>query len=331
MKHKAIALLSGGLDSTLAVRLILDQGIDVHALSAVTPFCTCNREGQCEAKRVADELDIPLRMVGFTEELFQVLRHPKHGFGSGMNPCIDCRILLFTSAREALQEIGAEFVFTGEVLGQRPMSQHLRAMNTIDRESGLEGLVLRPLSAKLLAPTIPEIKGIVAREKLLAIQGRSRKPQMALAEQFGIADYPCPAGGCRLTEPNFARRMRDLVKHKIDFDLNDVNLLKIGRHFRLSPRSKAIVGRNDQENQRIRKLARRGELLFEVQGWGSPLTVLRGSDGACAIQKAAALTARYSDSPDREVRVSYGPAETDSAEAIQVSPTDEREIVELRI
>ena len=233
MKHKAIALLSGGLDSTLAVRLILDQGIEVQALSFVTPFCTCNRKGRCEAKKVAVEFGIPIRTVALTEEFFPLLRNPKHGYGRGMNPCLDCRILMFSLAKENLEEMGAEFVLTGEVLGQRPMSQHLRAMRIIDRESGLEGRVLRPLSAHLLPPTMPERQGIVQREKLLGIRGRSRREQMALARGYGIADYPCPAGGCRLTEPGFARRMRDLVAHRMDFDLNDVSLLKVGRHFRL--------------------------------------------------------------------------------------------------
>jgi len=154
---KAIALLSGGLDSTLAVKLILDQGIEVEALNFVTPFCTCNRGGKgCAARNVADELDVPCKTIAVTEEFFQVIRNPKHGYGSGMNPCLDCRILMFSRARERMEEIGAAFVFTGEVLGQRPMSQHRRAMRIIDRESGLDGRVLRPLSARLLPGALPQ-------------------------------------------------------------------------------------------------------------------------------------------------------------------------------
>lgn len=211
MSPKAIALLSGGLDSTLAVRLILDQGIEVEALNFVTPFCTCNRKGRCEARYVADELDIPCRTVTVTDEFFQAICKPRFGYGSGMNPCLDCRILMFSRAKERMEETGAAFIFTGEVLGQRPMSQHRLAMEIIDRESGLHGRVLRPLSARLLKLTIPEKEGLVNREKLLAIQGRSRKSQIALAEEYDLADYPCPAGGCLLTDPGFARRMRDLV------------------------------------------------------------------------------------------------------------------------
>ena len=331
MNAKAIALLSGGLDSTLALKLILDQGIEVEALSFVTPFCTCNRKGRCEARHVAEGFDIPCRTVPITEEFFRVIRRPKYGYGSGMNPCLDCRILMFTRAKERMEEIGAAFVFTGEVLGQRPMSQHRRAMGIIDRESGLADRVLRPLSAKLFAPTMPERQGIVQREELLAIQGRSRQIQIARADHHGIADYPCPAGGCRLTEPGFARRIRDLVEHHSDFDLNDVNLLKLGRHFRLSPGARTIVGRREEENRRIRVLARPGDLLFEVQSWSSPLTLLRGEAGGGEIRQAAAITARYSDAPDDAVWVCYGTSSEAMEELIQVSPLGESELAALRL
>ena len=307
-RPKAIALLSGGLDSTLAVKLILDQGIEVEAMNFVTPFCNCNRSGRCEAQHVADRFDIAVKVIGLVEEFFQVVRKPTYGYGSGMNPCLDCRILMFSRARERMEEVGAAFVFTGEVLGERPMSQRREAMRLIERESGLDGRLLRPLSARLLSPTLPEKEGLVDRDKLLAIEGRSRKPQMALAEQYHINDYPCPAGGCRLTDPGFARRMRDLVRHKENFDLNDVNLLKVGRHFRLSPGVKAVVGRDQEENHRILALAKEGDILFEVQGWGSPVTLLRGQVGERETHLAAAITVRYSDAPTEasEVMVRYG-------------------------
>jgi len=332
MNPKAIALLSGGLDSTLAVRLILDQGIEVEALNFVTPFCTCNRKGRgCEARHVAEEFDIPCKTVAITEEFFQVIRNPKHGYGSGMNPCLDCRILMFSRARERMEEIGAAFVFTGEVLGQRPMSQHRRAMRIIDRESGLDGRVLRPLSAQLLEPTIPEKEGLVGREKLLAIQGRSRKPQMALAKEYGIADYPCPAGGCLLTDPGFARRMRDLMRFRPGFDLNDVNLLKVGRHFRLLPGVKVVVGRNEDENHRLQRLARRGDFFFEVKGCGSPVTLLRREAGEEEIHLSAAITARYSDAQEDRVEVHYGTDYTALRETILVSSLEEDDLTRLRI
>ena len=331
MNPKAIVLLSGGLDSTLAVRLILDQGIEVEALNFVTPFCTCNRRGGCEARHVAEVLDVPWKTVAFTEEIFQAIKEPRHGYGSGMNPCLDCRILMFSRARECMEEIGAAFVFTGEVLGQRPMSQHRRAMRIIDRESGLDGRVLRPLSARLLEPTVPEREGLVDREKLLAIQGRSRKPQMTLAEQYGIADYPCPAGGCLLTDPGFARRMRDLVRFCPDFDLNDVNLLKVGRHFRLSPSAKVVVGRNEEENRRLRVLAREADFCFEVEGCGSPVTLLRGGADGREIHLAAAITARYSDAEGDGVLVRCGTDRAVLGEAILTLPLVDAELIRLRI
>ncbi|TET50796.1 MAG: DUF814 domain-containing protein [Anaerolineales bacterium] len=332
MQSKAIALLSGGLDSTLAVRLILDQGIEVEALNFVTPFCNCNRKGKgCEASRVADEVDIRCATIAVTDEFFDLIRQPKHGYGSGMNPCLDCRILMFSKARERMEETGADFVFTGEVLGQRPMSQHGRAMRTIARESGLDGRLLRPLSAQLLAPTIPENEGIVDRDRLLGIQGRSRKAQMALADERGVVDYPCPAGGCLLTDPAFSRRMRDLVETVPGFDLNDVHLLKIGRHFRLLPSAKAVVGRNEGENDRVVHLARQGDLLFQVPDCGSPVTLLRGGVGQDEIRLAAAITARYSDSTGERVDVRYGSDYGDLAKTVSVAPVSGNDLESLRI
>jgi tRNA U34 2-thiouridine synthase MnmA/TrmU len=330
IKAKAIALLSGGLDSTLAVKLMLDQGVEVEALNFVTPFCQCNRKGRCEALYVAEQFGIPCKTISVTDEFFDVIRHPAHGYGSGMNPCLDCRILMFSKARQRMEETGADFVFTGEVLGERPMSQRRDAMRIIQRESGLDGRLLRPLCAKLLPPTIPEEGGLVDRERLLEISGRSRKPQMALAEAHGINDYPCPAGGCLLTDPGFARRMKDLVQRTASFGLNDVNLLKVGRHFRLSPAAKAVVGRNEGENQRITALARPGDLLLEVQGWGSPVTLLRGQAGADVIRTAAAITVRYSDAPGLAT-VRYGPTDEPSSKRIRVTPLGEEALQALRI
>jgi tRNA-specific 2-thiouridylase len=206
---------------------------------------------------------------------------------------------MFSSARKHMVETGADFVFTGEVVGERPMSQRRDAMRIIERESGLQGYLLRPLSAKLLPPTVPEQEGLIDRGRLLAIRGRSRKPQMALAEAHGIEDYPCPAGGCLLTDRGFARRMRDLVAYTPRFGLNDVSLLKVGRHFRLNPGVKAVIGRNEGENARIAALARPNDLLFEVKDWGSPTTLLRGPAGEDEIRLAASMTVHYSDAPGR--------------------------------
>ncbi|MHB1355042.1 MAG: hypothetical protein ACYCZF_03585 [Anaerolineae bacterium] len=331
MTYRAVALLSGGLDSTLAVRLILDQGIEVHALNTSTPFCNCNHAGRCESARVAEVFNIPLKRVALTEEFFAVLRNPKHGYGSGMNPCLDCRMLLFNKGKAYMQEIGASFVFTGEVLGQRPMSQHLRAMHLIDTETGLEGRVLRPLSARLLPLTLPEKEGIVQREELLAMRGRTRRPQMRLAAERGIQDYPCPAGGCRLTDPGFARRMRDLLVHKPDFNQNDVELLKLGRHFRLSAHAKVIVGRQQSENDLLRAFASSKDILFEARDIVGPVTLLRGKVQPAEMDRIAAIVARYSDVSEGKLAIRYTTTDANVTGLIWMLPLSEQELADLRI
>jgi tRNA U34 2-thiouridine synthase MnmA/TrmU len=291
---KAIALLSGGLDSRLAMLVMKEHGIEIEAFTVVTLFCRCTSAGQClEAKRAAEEAGVPIKVVFGGEEFLEIVKHPKHGYGKNMNPCIDCRIHLFRRAAEYMRECRASFLITGEVLGQRPMSQRMEAMKLIDREAGVEGYVLRPLSAKWLEPTIPEEQGLVDREKLMAIKGRSRKEQFQLADVFHLKDYPCPAGGCLLTDPHFAARMRDLLKH-CDATMNDVHLLKMGRHFRLDPKTKAIVGRNELDNKKIQTFARTGDILLELTEMTGPLTLLRGVANEAKIRVAAALTARYS-------------------------------------
>src|SRR3990172_5077850 len=216
---KALALLSGGLDSTLAAKVILEQGIELEALNFLTVFCTCtNRGATCLASQKAVEtLGIPLKVFNISEEYLEIVKHPKHGYGSNMNPCIDCRIFIMKKTKAYMEKSGASFIVTGEVLGERPMSQRRDAMRLIEKEAGLEGVILRPLSAKLLPVTVPEKEGWVNRETLLAFQGRSRKPQMKLADHYGIHDYPSPAGGCLLTDPGFARRMKDLMFYQPDF------------------------------------------------------------------------------------------------------------------
>ncbi|MEM3783990.1 MAG: hypothetical protein QXY88_03035 [Candidatus Bathyarchaeia archaeon] len=303
-KVKALALLSGGLDSTLAVKLILDQGIEVEAINFVTPFCLC-KKGGCGASEVAKKFGIPLKIVSLGDEYLRVIRKPKYGYGRNMNPCIDCRIFMLKEAKKYAREIGASFIFTGEVLDERPMSQHLKALKIIEEEAGLEGKILRPLSAKLLPKTQAEKKGLVDRNKLLDIRGKSRKRQIALAKEFGITDYPCPAGGCLLTYKEFAAKLRDLFKHKKLISLMDVQLLKVGRHFRFG-KNKIIVGRNKEENEKLLRLKAQSDYFFEAQGCGSPITLLQGPKIKQAIEKAAQLTAYYSDQKTGKVRVKYG-------------------------
>ncbi|MDP2973186.1 MAG: hypothetical protein Q8P64_28870 [Deltaproteobacteria bacterium] len=331
---KAIALLSGGLDSTLAARLVLDQGIELEALNFMTVFCTCtNRGATCLASQKAVEtLGIPLRVFNVSEEYLNVVRNPKHGYGSNMNPCIDCRIFMLKKAKVYMEESGGSFIITGEVLGQRPMSQRRDAMRLIEKEAGLEGLILRPLSAQFLPITLPEREGWIDREKLLNIQGRSRKPQMKLAEQFNIRDYPCPAGGCLLTDPGFARRIRDLMEHQYDFSLNDVHLLKFGRHFRLSPKVKLVVGRNEEENQKIETFSQAGDILLKTVRYPGPVSLLRGEADETERERAASITARYSKAKGMEkVEVHYQKVEREEEKSIFVSPLSEAEIQKERI
>ncbi len=331
MKPKALILLSGGLDSTLVAGTMLKQGVEVEAVNFLTPFCTCTRTKGCryEAKRVAEEFGIPLRIFNVSLEYIEVVKNPKYGYGKGINPCIDCRIFMFKKAKEYMVEIGASFIATGEVLGQRPMSQHRRAMEIIERDSGLEGLVLRPLSAKLFEPTIPEEKGWVDREQLLDISGRSRKPQMALAKNLQINEYPCAAGGCLLTEPAFAGRMRDLFKFTPEPTMNDIQLLKVGRHFRLSDTLKIIVGRNEEENKRLLGLAKEKDIRLGGGNHKGPVTLIKGELAKDALLKAAAICARYSDDKG-EKGIKIGGISPEE-EVLTVSPMDETELEKLRI
>lgn len=326
---KAIALLSGGLDSTLAARMVLDQGIDLEALNFMTLFCTCTNKGStCLASQKAVEtLGIFLKVFNVSEEYLDVVRHPRYGYGRNMNPCIDCRIFMLKKTKAYMEESGASFIVTGEVLGQRPMSQRRDAMRLIEREAGLEGFILRPLSAQFLPATLPEREGWIDREKLLNIQGRSRKPQIKLAEQFGIQDYPCPAGGCLLTDPGFATRLKDLMLHDLDFSLNDVHLLKMGRHLRLSPKLKLVIGRNEEENQKIRTFAKDRDVLLKVSNHPGPLSLLRGEVDEGEMEKAASITARYSKAKGFEkIEVGYRKVEKEEERTMMVLPLSEAEI-----
>ncbi len=322
-KVKAVALLSGGLDSTLAINVIKAQGVDVVALNFSTVFCLCNRGGNCksEAKKVSEALGIPIKVLNITDSFLKIVKKPKHGYGKNMNPCIDCRINMFRMAGEYMREIGASFVMTGEVLGQRPMSQRKVAMKTIEREAGLEGLIVRPLCAKHLEPTIPEKEGLIDREKLLSIKGRSRKEQIQLADVFELKDYPCAAGGCLLTDPGFAVRIKELFDHDVDCGVKDVNLLKVGRHFRLDANSKAIVGRDDAENQRMEALAREEHAQLYLADTTGPLCLVTGDLTDENIETAARLTVRFSK--EREMpRVRVKVCKEGTERIMEVAPAD---------
>jgi tRNA-specific 2-thiouridylase len=324
---KALALLSGGLDSTLATKLILDQGIEVEAINFVSPFCLCGKGG-CGAVGVAKKFNIPLKVVSVGKDYLKIIRNPPHGYGRNMNPCIDCRIFMLKQAKKYAKESGASFIFTGEVLGERPMSQHRQALDVIEKEAGLEGKILRPLSARLLPETEAEKKGWVNREKLMDIKGRSRKRQIETARKFSIKDYPCPAGGCLLTCKEFADKLRDLFAQRKRVTLADVRLLKVGRHFRLSE-NKIIVGRNEVENKTLLQSKPKHDYYFEVQGCGSPITLLQGRKTKEAIKNAARLTAYYSDKKAGEVSVKFG--KESLSKSVVVSIPKKEEVERLRI
>lgn len=296
MKRKAIALLSGGLDSTLAVKMMLDMNIDVEALNFTSPFCTCtgkNSGCKSEAARVAQEFSIPIKVVHKGLDYLEIVRNPHHGYGKGVNPCIDCRIYLLRKAKEYMLEIGADFVITGEVLGQRPMSQRRDTLRVIERESGLEGLLLRPLSAQHFEPTIPEREGWVDREKLLSIKGRSRKELFKLADELDVKNYPCPAGGCLLTELSFVPKIKDIFDHSEDLNLRDFRLLKVGRHLRIGKKSKVIIGRNESDNNLLENSRLPGEAALIWLEGNTPVGVVIGEQSDELNKLAAGILLRY--------------------------------------
>ncbi len=248
IKMKAIALFSGGLDSTLAMKLIIDQGIDVVAVNINTGFgSTKDRREHMES--MCRQVGAELKIVNIEDEYLQdVLFSPKHGYGKNFNPCIDCHAKMFSVAKRIMEDEGASFLISGEVMGQRPMSQNKDALQTVVQDGDVEGLLLRPMSAKALKPTIPEEKGWVDREKLEGIIGRSRDRQLELAKEIGLEDFESPGGGCLLTDENFGKKMFDYVKHENDFEVKDIPVMKFGRHLRLPNGAKLVVGRNKDEN-----------------------------------------------------------------------------------
>jgi tRNA U34 2-thiouridine synthase MnmA/TrmU len=301
---KAVALVSGGLDSVLAVKLVLDQGIDIEGVHIITPFLD-KPTLQSKVSKLMKQLHIPLKSIFVDKKYFRIIRRPKYGYGKGLNPCIDCHIFMLKQARNYAKTIGAKFIITGEVLGQRPKSQHMNALRIIEKEAGLKNKLLRPLSAKLLPETEAEKKGWVDRNKLYAIHGRNRSTQLNLAKKFKITDYSTPAGGCPLTTKEFSNKLRDLLEHKKRVTTKDISLLKIGRHFRFGI-NKVIVGKNESENNLLYKMKYKTDYLFEVPNHGSPITILQGKKRREALHFASKLTARYSDAETEQVHVRYG-------------------------
>ncbi len=292
----AVMLLSGGLDSNVAAKLMVDMGVKILAVHFTGPFCQCNRGNKgCVtfARQLSDELGIKFETMPLGEDYIDIVRNPKHGTGSGANPCLDCRILMFKAAAKRMREVGARFLITGEVLGQRPMSQMPKKLAIIEKESGLDGLILRPLSAKHLPETVPEREGWVDRSKLLGIQGRRRREQMDLAEALEIGDYPCPSGGCLLTDKNFARLVNDAIAHD-ELEMKIIARLKTGRHFRLSDKVRLILGRDKKENDRLELLAG-SDIILEPRSDVGPAGVLVGDGAHEFLELAMSILGAYAD------------------------------------
>ncbi len=330
---KAVALYSGGLDSTLAILSLLRQGIEVKAVTFMTHFgCDLSDRSSCSKNpfAAAEQFGFEVKLSHLSEKFVGIVKNPKFGHGRNMNPCMDCRILMLKEAKVFMEMIGADFLVTGEVLGQRPMSQRRDSLAIIDRETGLKGLILRPLSAKLLKPTIAEEQGLVNRALLHGLSGRSRKPQMALAVEYGLTDYPAPAGGCLLTEPNYAYRLRELLDHDPNPSFDDLHLLRLGRHFRIAPDCKVIVGRDKEENDAIFALKGPQDVFLRIEDHGSPIALIRGDADEGRIAVAASLCARYSDGknlPSVTARIFRG----DDGMNILTTPADDELLDRLKV
>ena len=327
-----VALLSGGLDSQLAIKMMQEQGFDVSAVAIKTPFCDfdCGRGCGFEIRERADDLNVNLKTVYLGDEYIEMLKHPKHGIGAGFNPCIDCRSMMFDAAKKHMEEIDAEFIISGEVLGQRPMSQHKPALQTIEKESGLVGKIVRPLSAALLPETDPEKDGLIKRENLGMIEGRTRRDQLDMAKKYGIENPPNAGGGCLLTEPQFGIKAKDLFSHTKNPTINDIDLLKIGRHFRLDEQTKFIVGRNKDENEMIKAIALPGDILLEAKDFVGPVSILRGSNPKKHIKFASSVTLRYSDAPDYEKAI-VSVQDNDLVEEISSESAEEESYIQFRM
>jgi tRNA U34 2-thiouridine synthase MnmA/TrmU len=325
----AIALLSGGLDSTLAAKLVLDLGVKVIGVNFSGAYCPRPLEGRSNAEKAAEQLGIELVTLPVDQEFIEMVKAPKHGRGKHMNPCIDCHTLMIRKAWAYGQTRGAQFIITGEVLGQRPMSQNRQALVKVARESGTDGRLVRPLSAKLLDETVPEEEGLVDRRKLMDIEGRMRKRQMVLAVLYRIKDYPSPAGGCLLTEPVFSQRLADAFAHGED-SVNIVELLGMGRHFRLPSGARVVVGRDQAENDALSRLTPAGATVIDATNVPGPLGVLVpaqghdrnvGHSGSCPepgddLVAAARLCAAFSDKRrEAQVRIRVGDREVEVAAA----------------
>lgn len=316
---RALAMVSGGLDSILAAKLIKEQGIEVIGICFKSYFFN-----EDNAKRMLEQIDVPLVVVDFSKEHFEMVKNPKNGYGKNINPCIDCHAMMMKYSGELLEKYEADFIITGEVLGQRPMSQNRGSLDKVLKESGIGKKILRPLCAKNLPATEMEEEGLVDREKLLDIKGRTRTVQMELAEKWGIKDYPSPAGGCKLTEPSYANKLKEILKYKSDVEPRELSLLKIGRHYRITENAKIITTRNVDEGELIKQFLNENDLFLLVRDFNGPITVIIGEASDEDVELAAKISGRYSKGKDKErIVVKYGIYGQQIDKEIEVKPADD--------
>ena len=321
---RALAMISGGLDSILAARLIKEQGIEVIGICFRSYFF--NEEN---AKRMTKQIGIRLEVVDFSKEHFEMVKNPSHGWGKNMNPCIDCHSMMMRYSGELLEKFNADFIITGEVLNQRPMSQNKSALNIVKKQSGFSEKILRPLCAKNLDPTPMEVNGLVDREMLLDISGRSRKVQMELADKWGIKDYPSPAGGCKLTDPNYSIRLKELVERKENVTEKDIHLLKYGRHFITDDKTKIIVTRTAEEGESIKVLLNKNDLMFLTSKYNGAMVIIPEGNNPTEndIIIACRMAVRYSKGKDEEsVEVKFGRVSTNFSDKILVDCITQEEL-----
>ena len=316
---KAIALFSGGLDSTLAIKLIIDQGIEVLAVNINTGFGS-TKDRLEHMQSMCDQVGAELKIIDIQSEYLQdVLFDPKHGYGKNFNPCIDCHAKMFAVAKSIMEAEGASFLISGEVMGQRPMSQNKDALQTVLNESNCDGLLLRPMSAQKLTPTIAEEKGWVDRDKLEGITGRSRDRQLELAKEIGLADFESPGGGCLLTDENFGKKMFDFIKHD-KFEVKDIPVMKFGRHFRLSDGAKLVIGRNKEENEHLQNIDNDKYYHIKTVGLPGPHALLsKNATGDDKDLSASAILTYCKTSVDNSYTLSY------DGEEVTSSPFSSRE------
>ena len=319
-KVRALGICSGGLDSILSAVVLRKQGIEVEWVNFETPFFSSEK-----ARRAAHQIKIPLRVQDITDEYLIMLKDPSCGYGKYMNPCMDCHAMMFKIAGAIMKEEGFDFLFSGEVLGQRPMSQTKHSLRYIEKTSGFDGHIVRPLSAKNLPKTIPEKEGLVDRDQLFDFSGRSRKPQIALAEKFGIMDYPAPAGGCLLTDKGFTDRLRDLFQHQESFSKNEIHLLKHGRHIRLKSGEKIIVGRTQNDNESITQYYdSKTDTLIKLKASPGPIVLMPQAKGGNSAKFGAAICIGYSKMSNLEpIDVAIvTPKGKETVQMLGISPSD---------